>query len=246
MSRSGNDLMTELMLSEPTIAKLTESAVAEALAGFELKPKREMLWIARAIQGAVYATLPSADERSDRPSNAEVRDEILKLARDCSKLWLDLSDRSHAADSAIWDRAFRNWISRVGDNHETIKIGEPSDYTAFSDALRQLEWISSFLKGAAVALERQPPNWRRAELREQRVIRAQFLSAIYEEAFGVQPTVNTWPTAKSLGPWADFYQRIVALAFGERATPNLEAVLDEARRRDKSDRVTFGPGVIPK
>jgi hypothetical protein len=246
MSRSEEDLISELMLTEPTIAKLTESAVAGALSGFEPEPRREMSWIARAVQGALYASIQSADERPDRPSNVEVRSELLKLTRECSKVWLALSERSNEADSAIWDRAFSSWVSSADDDLDTVEIGEPEDYTAFNQALRQLDWLSGFLRGAAAALERQSPNWRRAEHREQRVLRAQFLSGIYQEAFGVEPTVNTWPTAKSLGPWADFYQRIVAVAFGERATPNLEAVLDEARRRDKTQRVSFGPGVIPK
>lgn len=246
MSRSEEDLIAELMLSEPTVANLTESAVAEALAGFEPEPRRKMSWIARAVQGALYASMQPADERADRPSNAEVRTELLKLTRECSKLWLTLSQRSNEADSAIWDWAFHNWISSQGYDLDKPEIGEPEDYSAFNEALRQLDWLSGFLRSAAGVLEPQSPNWRRAEHREQRVLRAQFLSGIYEEAFGLTPTVNTWPTAKSLGPWAEFYQRIVAVAFGERATPNLEAVLDEARRRDKTQRVSFGPGVIPK
>lgn len=239
------DLITELMLSEPTVAKLTEAAVAAALDGFELQPRRSLSWIARAVQGALYASMRSADERADRLSNTEIRDELLKLGADCSKLWLRVAERSSEADGAIWDSAFRAWVASDDDLH-AAELGEPTDYKAFNEAVAQLDWLSSYLRRAAGTLEPQPPNWRRAEYREERILRAQFLSPIYEEAFAAEPTINTWPTAKSLGPWADFYQRIVALAFGERATPNLEAVLDEARRRDKSHRVSFGPGVIPK
>jgi hypothetical protein len=230
------------MLTEPTVAKLTEQAVGAALDGFELAPKREIAWIARAVQGAIYATMRSTGERADRASNAEVRDELLKFSQESSKLWLRLWKRTNEADSAIWDYAFHAWVDEASDD---VEIGEPTDYRAFNQAVRLLEWLSDYLKGTAAKLEPQPPNWRRAIQREERIVRAVFLSPIFREAFGAEPTVNTWPTSKSLGPWADFYQRIVALAFGERATPNLETVLDEARRRHKFKRVRFGPGIIP-
>lgn len=239
---SERDLIAELMLTEPTVAKLTEQAIERALDGFELAAEREMAWIARAVQGAIYASMRSTGERADRPSNAQIRDELIKLSDESSKLWLRLWQRSDQADGAIWDRAFSAWLDEAGD---AVEIGEPTDYQTFQEALRLLEWLSSYLKGTSARLEPQSPNWRRATQREERIVRAVFLSPIFEEAFGAEPTVNTWPTSKSLGAWADFYQRIVALAFGERATPNLEAVLDEARRRHKFDRVSFGPGIIP-
>lgn len=240
-----SSLNIELMLKEPTIAKLTETAVADALQGFELTPKRHMSWIARAMQGALFTSIRPADESSARPSNAKVRKELLTLAGDCSKLWLRLCERSTEADGAIWHRAFRNWVAAKDEELTLPASGDPPDSRKFSEAVSHLEWLSIYLRKTA-DLERQPPNWRRAEERELRIVRAHHLSPIYEKAYGAEPTVNTWPSAKSLGPWADFYQRTVSLAFGERATPNLEAVLDEARRRDKAYRVSFGPGVIPK
>lgn len=239
-----DDLLIQLMLGEPTVAALTEEAVAGALRGFELSPKRELSWIARAVQGAIFVSLRSHDESPDRRSNVQIRDELLRLAEDCSKLWLNLCQRSTEVDAAIWDRAFRDWVAATPRDLIVPEIGEPANSKKFTAAVLELEWLSTYLRQVA-QLERQSPNWRRAEEREQRILRAQCLSPIYEQAFGAQPTVNTWPTAKSLGPWADFYQRIVGLAFGERGTPNLEAVLDEARRRDKASRVSFAPGVIP-
>jgi len=242
--RQEDDLLVQLMLGEPTIAALTETAVAGALRGFELTAKREMSWIARAVQGAIFVSMRPADESPTRRSNAEIRNEILRLADECSKLWLNLCQRSTEVDAAIWDRAFRDWVAEAPDDLVVPDIGQPLNSKRFEDALFHVEWLSTYLRRAA-HLERQTPNWRRGEEREQRILRAQCLSPIFEQAFGAQPTVNTWPMARSLGPWADFYQRIVALAFGERATPNLEGVLDEARRRDKAFRVSFEPGVIP-
>jgi hypothetical protein len=67
---------------------------------------------------------------------------------------------------------------------------------------------------------------------------------IYHLAFEKEPTVNNWETAKSFGPWWDFYSRVIDLAFKKNVL-NPKAVLKEARRRDKANRVRFGPGIIP-
>ncbi|MCH8616541.1 hypothetical protein LZ016_10570 [Sphingomonas sp. SM33] len=240
-----DDLFTQLLLTEPRIARLTQTAVATALAGFRLDPLRELKWVARAIQGALYTSLRSADESAERPSNADTRDELLKLSTQAAKLWAALVERSDAADSAIWDHAFGRWTGEGGVEVDGISIGEPTEYGKFREAVSHVEALAGLLRRSADELKPQVPNWRRAEQREERIFRAQCLSPIYQSAFGQEPTVNTWPGTKSLGPWPDFYQRIVSMAFGEQATPDLEGVLDEARRRDKMFRVTFAAGVIP-
>jgi hypothetical protein len=233
------DLHIRLMLTEPTIAKLTEQAVTDVLDGFPLQPNQSMAWLARAIQGALYASLHNASDGPERQSNADTRKELEKLASRASELWLAIQQRSDAADSAAWDFAFRNWS---GDGPMD---GDPqAPWNRFNAALAQLEWLARFMRGAAEAQSSQAPKWRQTERREQRICRAQCLSPIYETAFGVEPTVNTW-LGNDGGPWRDFYQRIVAFAFGEQATPDWEGVLDEARRRDRAQRVTFAPGVIP-
>lgn len=246
MERLADNLVVQLMLSNPPIARIKEEAVTAALLDFPLGPKPGFKWLTRAIQGALHFSMRWGGN-PERPSNVEIRDELHGLAENLSAQWLALSQRSSAADDALWYYAFRN-RSREGDEVKNHLIAEtPPSYRQFGEALAQLDWMAAYLNRASAAQEPQKPNWRRAEGREQRIMRAQCLSIVYELAFGTAPTLNRWPTRKSLGNWADFYQRIVALAFDEKATPNLEDVLREARRRQTADstRVVFAPGILP-
>ena len=245
MERIGEDIVIRLMLSNPTIARLTESVIAAALEGFELTPVRPMSWIARAIQGALYPTLKNADEEPDRQSNASTRDELASLASRASELWRDIFERSSAADDALWRAAWRRAV-RDESLPEGVPIGEMPDYQAFSDNLVSLDRMARFLRAVANDLEPQDGPWRNAERREQRVDRAHHLSPIFELAYGRKARVNDFPLAKSLGPWPDFYQRVVAAAFCERATPNLREVVKEASRRHRTNKVEFAPGIIPE
>lgn len=239
-----DDLHIRLMLTEPTIARLTEAAVVEALDGFPLQPMQGMAWLARAIQGALYVSLANATDGPERQSNTDNKAELERLSQGALKLWGKLAQRSDGADSALWDFAWRRWDGEGGKQVDGVSIGEPSDYKAFGQAVRQLEWLAAFMLEAAKTQPAQAAKWRQAERREIRVWRAHCLSPIFETAFGVEATINTWP-GNDGGHWRDFYQRIVALAFGEKATPDWEGVLDEARRRHKAHNVTFADGVIP-
>ena len=242
---SDDDLHIQLMLTEPTIAALTEAAVTEALGGFSLQPQQGMAWLARAIQGALYVSLGNASDGPSRQSNTDNKAELERLANGALKLWGQLFGRSDGADSALWNFAWHRWNGEGGeDMGDGIVMGQPLDYKAFGEAVGQLEWLAGFMRDAAKVQPAQAAKWRQAERRELRIQRAHSLSPIYETAFGVEATINTWP-GNDGGPWRDFYQRIVALAFGELVTPDWEGVLDEARRRHKANRVTFAAGVVP-
>jgi len=244
MSVPDEDLYTQLMLTDPSIAKLTEAAVGKALEGFALTPQPDMAWLARAIQGALLYTLGNASDAPERQSNKKTKAELKKLASRASKLRLAIQQRSGAADSELFEYARSQWDGGGGADVLGVTIGEPSLYRAFQAAQAQLDWLPDFLLLAANGVKPQSGPWQTSERREKRIERAQCLSPIYEMAFGAAPTVNTWP-GQNGGPWPDFYQRIVALAFGELLTPDAEGVLDEARRRDKNERVIFEPGIIP-
>jgi len=246
MERLDDDLVTQLMLSEPRIQRITDRSVAEALKGFPLEPKHGCKWLARAIQGALHFSMRWGGEPA-RPSNVEVRDEVSGYAESVLAAWLALSQRTDAADSALWDYAFRNWSGEGDEVLNHLIVESPPSYRHFDEAMAHLEWLAGYLRRSSAAQEPQKPNWRRAEGREERIMRGQCLSIVYELAFDTAPTLSRWPTSKSLGNWADFYQRIVALVFDERATPNVEDVLREARRRQtaESTRVVFAPGILP-
>lgn len=244
MSASQEDLYNALMLSDPRIAKLTEAAVAAALAGFGLTPKRDMAWLARAIQGALICTLGNASDAPERQSNKKTKTELQKLASHAIKLRLSVQQRSGAADNELWEYARSRWDGEGGVNVLGVTIGEPSLYRAFQDALTQLDWLPDFLSQAANEVKRQSGPWQASERREKRIERAYYLSPIYEKAFSREAVVQVWP--EGLGYWPEFYQRIVALTFEEIDTNDLEGVLNEARRRHKSSPVKFEAEIIPE
>lgn len=227
--------------TEPRLARITEEALRVALDGFPLQPKQGMGWLTRAVRGALYVSLSPPGDEHDRQGNSATRDDLFALAEKVSRAWLALSDRDDTTDAALFDYAWHGWQSRpTGD-----QPGDPPDWRRFQEAVEHMDWLGVFLRRAGMMLEAQRPNWRLSEQREERVFRAQCLSVVFVRAFALEPTVNTWETAKTRGPWPDFYQRVVRLAFGENVTPNLETVLDEARRRDLDHRVSFAAEIIP-
>lgn len=241
------DLHIQLMLTEPRIAAITESKVGQALATLRISAKRSSAWITRAVQGALYTSLVPASMGHDRPSNSDLRDEIAKAAKIAAKLQDALAELSWGADQALYDYAFSHWLDDDQKPIVNALQGVPTLYRDYQEATRRLGSLRDFLQATANELDRkkQPAGWRRAQLREERIWRAQCLSPIYATAFDREPTVITFPGSEGLGPWAEFYQAMVSIAFGEHATPNIEEVLDEARRRDKVDRVVFSSRTIP-
>ena len=169
----GDDLFARLMLTEPTIAKLTEDAVATAVAPMSIIPRRDNAWLARAVQGALYTSLTPASDGPDRQSNAETRNELNKLAAQGSAFWLTLAERSSSADQALWDAAFRRWDGQGGTTIDGVTIGEPTLYAEFTKTVARLDSLTTFLRQAAEEIAAQGPNWRRAEQREHRIFRAQ-------------------------------------------------------------------------
>ncbi|MDP9424013.1 MAG: hypothetical protein M3Q19_14490 [Pseudomonadota bacterium] len=240
MERIADDLVIQLMLSEPTVARITEAVVGEALEGFELEPVAPTWWIARAVQGALYCTLKNVEEGPERQSNAETRDDLADLAKRAGDLWKDIAERSPAVDDALWWAAVRRW-----EGEESDFASANSEYSSLVSNLAYLDRLASFLTKAANDMEPQRGPWRNAERHRLRVERAHYLSPVFELAYDRKARVDDWPMSKSLGPWPDFYQRIVSVAFGERVTPNLREVVKEGSRRHKNDKVEFAPGIIP-
>jgi len=243
MNAPDEDLYNELMLTDPSIAKVTEAAVAKALAGFALTPKPDMAWLARAIQGALFCTLGNASDAPERQSNKKTKAELKKLASHAIKLRFAIQKRSGAADSELWEFARSQRDGEGGVDVHGVTLGEPSLYRAFQAALTQLNWLPDFLLHAANGVKPQSGPWQTSERREKRIERAHYLSPIYEKAFSREAVVQVWP--EGLGYWPEFFQRTLELAFEDKDTNDLEGVLNEARRRHKSSPVKFEPGIIP-
>lgn len=231
--------------------RITAESVDRALDSFPLKQRcsvdrlaaliREALRISMIMSRDVsWRTSPNFNRRGskggpDRKGNAATRREIAELAKRSGDLVERLRGRSKEADQCFWMHAFWNNPSEVQE--------QPSDYEQFIDSVKKLEWVAGFLGDAAEGLRNQSPRWADAERHEQRIFHAYDLSTVFEWAFGKPATVTSWQD-RPKGPWPDFFQRIMSLVFDELKTPNLEAVLDEARRRYKNSGALFDPAKL--
>lgn len=215
-----SEATARLLTTEPDIAKLTPVVIAEALAGFPLEPSGRIDWLARAIQCALFVARSSPEEGRDRRSNTDTRDDLWRLAAKVAKIWDALGEPEK--QSAIFDYAHRD-----GD-----AFGESDDYKRLKEAEASLDWLSGFLRrsGVMIGAQGQGRGWRAAARRAERVRQAQFLTLVFREAYGREPSAHTRPTTRPL-MWPDFYQRVIRAAFGENVTNDLIGVLVEARER---------------
>ncbi len=249
-SSNDEERWTQILLSEPKAARITAELIEEALNGFALQPQRDMHWLARAIQPAVYIAA-----KADYPAakgNAAIRDELQRLADRADGLWRDIFEMSDEAREAVDRYVWKPWIEGgAGASPDGIQ----AQYAAWADAQDRLYWQARFLGDAAkvVGAKKQPPKWSQTAKKHWRMWFAFWLAPAFEKGFGKKPGLskqsasNAWGLKKSgrrsLGTWADFYQRIMAAAFDEKATPNLADVLQEALKRGMP---TFEPGFFPK
>lgn len=229
---------------------VTPEAVARALAGFALPlaPGRDMDWLAMAVRRSLAISMPNISDGPERTSNADICDELERLAALTGATWLELFQCDHAADSRLWDHAWRHWDGEGGtDVGDGMVMGEPSDYRRFKAAVAELDWLASFIREAAKATDVPRKQWRNPERKALRIRRGQYLAPVFEAAFGQAASANNWPSGKDRNPTAfmDFYGRMIALAFGEQATPNISGVLKAACRLHRQHPAQFAEGIIP-
>lgn len=229
---------------------VTPEAVARALAGFALplSPGRNMDWLAMAVRRSLAISMPNISDGPERTSNADIRDELERLASLAGSTWLELFQCDHAAESQLWHYAGHNWNGEGGaDIGDGLVMGEPSDYRRFKAAVAELDWLAGFMERAASAIDVPRKQWQNPERKALRVRRGHYLALIFEAAFGQPVSVNNWPSGKDRNRTAfmDFYQRMVALAFGENETPNISGVLKAACRLHRQQPLQFSEGIIP-
>ena len=169
---------------------------------------------------------------SNRRSNATIKAELAELVKPATTLIGRLKTRSSETDQVLWMHAFFSKLD--------TSVPVPSDYRRFLAAASELEWLAGFLEDASAGIPRQPARWLETEQYERRVIHAYCLSSVFERSFELKAAVISWKGSPE-GPWPDFFQRIMLLAFDEAKTPNIEKVLDEARRRHSANGVLFEP-----
>lgn len=232
------------------LPKVTEETVEAAMEGFplQLEPGKDWIWLGTAVRRALAITVPSASDAPDRTSNSDIRAELERLSTLAGSTWLELFDRDHAANSRLWSHAWFTWDGEGGKElGDGIIAGEPSDYRRFNAALRELDWMASFLRQAANATPSQSGPWRQSEAKQIRIERGQYLAPIFEFAFGEKASANNHPTdtrIKAPTHFMDFYKRMVSLAFGERELSNLTEVVKESCRRHRQHPAKFGKGMI--
>lgn len=251
MTFADDDELSEFAAGGHLLHGITGETVASALKGFALplSPDEDMNWLAMAVRRALAISIRTVNDGPDRTSNADIRGELERLATLAGSTWLELFQCDHPADSRLWDHAWRHWDGEGGtDIGDGTIVGEPLDYRRFKAAVAELDWLSSFLRQAAGATESQRGPWRQSEQRRLRIERGQYLAPIFEVAFGETVTANNWSSDarhKSPTTFMDFYQRMVALAFGEAATSDLSGVLKAACQRHRQQPAQFGDGIIP-
>lgn len=246
---SDDDLATQMMLAEPSISKLNETAIRAALDGFPLDPAKPIAWITRGIQGAVYYARTFGEDEG-RLSNSDVRDELLGLAEEVFATLQRLKNLSHEAESAAWQTAFGRALDASGTPTHNFLMGTPPAYSAIASAHSKLLDVGSLFLSSAERMAKLPQKakWRQREEHDKKVMFAYYLSPVFEQGFRKTPAPNTWEQSDGgarMGYWPIFYQRIRTAAFGERATPNLLRILKEARRLFRQSGGIFPPDLLP-
>jgi hypothetical protein len=250
MSFADEDEFAAFIGRDHMLPGVTPDAVGSALEGFALPlaPGRDMNWLAMAVRRALAISLPNIIEGPERTPNKEIRDELKRLAALTETTWLKLFKCDDAADSRLWDHAWHHWDGEGGTEiGDGLVIGEPSDYRRFKAAVAELDWLASFIERAASATEVRRKPWKTPEQKALRIQRGQYLASVFEAAFEQAVSANNWPSDKARNPTAfmDFYQRMVALAFGEQATSNISGVLKAACRLHRQHPARFTEGIIP-
>ncbi len=233
------------------LPKVTPEAVAIAMEGFALPllPEIDFDWLAMAVRRSLAITMHNISDGPQRTSNADIRGKLERLAALADTTWLELFECDPAADSRLWDHAWRHWDGEGGtDIGEGKVIGEPSDYRRFKAAIAELDWLANFMRDAAKATASQRGPWRQSEAKRIRVERGLCLALIFEAAYGQPVTANNFPSDalhKAPTPFMDFYSRVVTLAFGAVETSNLAEVVKAACQLHRQHPAQFAEGLIP-
>jgi len=235
---------------------ITDSAVSKVASGLNLKlsPGKNWKWVAMIIRRALAMTIPHPNEGPNRPTNAEVRDEILRRARLIQKSWKDLvsyesnNGLDDNVDSLIFAYSAHHWTD---EKAFAIESGTPPLFSRYRRALAEMDWLGGYLERISKSVKRQSGPWKQSKERSLRLERAELLAEIFHSAFGTRPTANNWAPgggdARHVNPtpFMSFYQAIVSIAFNEHSTPNLSEILKIACYRHREKRPELNERIFP-
>ena len=214
----------KILASNPASARVTPELIGEMLTGFTLIPLKDLAWFSNPIKVLAYIVSTTRLPKG----NAEIRDGLLDVAERARDLFRDVRILSNDAH----DELFR-YIRELEALPEDIEAERTLGALYGSE---RLLWLAKSFEALAERFDEKPqsPKWRAKTRQNWRVWIAVELTDLFEQGFGKSATLIKWPSQTenaSLGPWADFYQRVMGTIFGEKATPNLEGVLAEARKQ---------------
>lgn len=252
MSFADDEEFAAFIGMDHSLPQVTRDTVTSALEGFALSllSGRDFGWLAMAVRRSLAITMRNVSDGPERTSNADIRAELERLAGLAGSTWVELFECDHAADSRLWDHAWRHrgdgeGGAAIGDG---IVFGAPSHYRRFKAAVSELDWLAGFMRDAAKATESQRGPWRQSEEKRLRIERGQCMATIFEAAFGQPVSANNFPNdARHKAPTAfmDFYQRMVNLAFDARETVNLAEVVKAACQLHRQNPASFDESIIP-
>lgn len=135
-----------------------------------------------------------------------------------------------------------NWINRAAQERSgglggrTGGMAPPvfPDFDRLKALSKELGSAETLLNEAAALVPRQRPKWRRRARRDRLVRLALELTPVFENLTKRRATVDNWPESKSLGPWPEFYARVVKLALGTKNIRDLRGILTEANAARQS------------
>lgn len=250
MSFADNQEFAAFVGLDHSLPNVSAESVAQALDDFPIPilKSKDFEWLATAVRRSLAITIRNASDCPDRTSNVDIRSELERLATISGATWLELTKCSSSAEARLWDYAWQNWDGEGGMEVEGVIIGQPFDTKRFENVIRELEWLSGFMRRAAGATLVPRGPWRDSERKRMRQERAQYLAVIFEAAFGQKVSSNNYPhdaRHKSPTPFMEFYRRIITLALDPHETSNLAEVVKAACREHRAFPAQFGEGIIP-
>lgn len=150
-------------------------------------------------------------------------------------------------------RGFSARLQAVRDEFETLEHdvlgtlnlvmnGESKDH--FDLGLNYLDWMKDTVELCASHIIRDSTKWRSGAKRMLRVRQAWYLSPVYARAFGREPTYSDYANSKDLGPWPEFFQRVIVAAERDKVK-GLREVVKEARTKHMKTPFEFPDSFIP-
>ncbi|MCL4671852.1 MAG: hypothetical protein KJZ64_02725 [Sphingomonadaceae bacterium] len=199
--------------------------------------------LAAEIRTALSNTIPLKICDPERLSNTDIQNKLENLSKVAINLHNEISNLNYYVDQKLTETSFKldGFVNFIG-----FIFSKDSRYYRFRKITSEIYFLADFLQTASASVEVQSHKWRDHERKRLRIWRAETLIPIFTDAFGEAATVNK---ASAIDQWRNptrfmiFFQLMMGLAFGEKATPNLVEVLETARNNLKDDVVI--PGIEP-